>query len=1128
MAERKFRFVSPGIFINEVDNSQLPNDLPDVGPIIVGRAERGPAMRPIRVNSPSEFIEYFGAPIPGGRGDDVWRDGNYVGPTYGAYAAMAYLRAGVGPVNYVRLLGAQHPEATTAGYAGWDTGDQTTPGTTHATAGGAYGLFLFPSASGGSGNMMTNQDVGNGRLAAVFYTDGAHVSLSGSDAVGVDEQGSLGFIKASDAGPEFTAVIEDSGGTQATLVNAIDCTGIPDDGEFTITVPVAVGGDGVAHKISIVANDAAVDAISDSSNDFGIAKTTASSDALKAAAIVDAINGVVNSAVGYSGGAVGTVLAAGTLGVTAAITDGETAKITLTMTKPGADGNVANILAANTGFAGDLLLESAFTGGADDTTVYKTSFNFDRNSSKYIRKVFNTNPQLGNTRHTTDVSNLADKYWLGETFERFGTEHIDTTAANYGIIVPLHNGQATVADNNNFGKKRRGFEDPETGFVFSQNTSTTYDGFDAQTNTQNLFKFKALNHAEWASRNLKISISDIKASVNDLDSYGTFTVLVRRAGDSDNVPEIIEQFSNCNLNPASENYIAKKIGDRYMVWDTTQRRLRQYGEFDNMSKYIYVEMNASVSDGTADASLVPFGFYGPVKPKDFSVGFGKTATYLSGGVVTEIQTYATGSSANTPNGVTVGNTLSNTTFLGGAANLTASFKFPVLPTRVSASDGGISNPKDAFFGIQPTLSADSKRFDPGYIDYLRGAPGTSGVFVPSTTDGAVGNAMEYSFIFTLDDISGSQGVHVSGSAQESTAASKSLNASSGSYTGSLDAGYNRFTMPLWGGHNGVDISEMEPFNNGAIGSGTNEKASYPFYTVKRAVDTVADPEFVEGNILSVPGVTQPGITDQVIAVAESRADALAVIDIENVYVPNTETTDSYQSRVKSVAGAVSSLKQRRINSSYGCTFYPWVRIRDDISNASLWVPPSVIAIGTFASSEAKAELWFAPAGFTRGGLSTGAGGFGVLSTTERLRREDRDDLYEANINPIATFPSEGIVIFGQKTLQVTPSALDRINVRRLMIFLKKRISRIAAGILFDQNVKTTWTRFKTEADKFLAGVQANLGLTEFRVVLDETTTTPDLVDRNILYAKIFLKPARAIEFIAIDFVITRTGASFDD
>ena len=322
--------------------------------------------------------------------------------------------------------------------------------------------------------------------------------------------------------------------------------------------------------------------------------------------------------------------------------------------------------------------------------------------------------------------------------------------------------------------------------------------------------------------------------------------------------------------------------------------------------------------------------------------------------------------------------------------------------------------------------------------------------------------------------------------------------------------------------------EQEPFNNGEIGSTANERTSYAYHSVKRALDTVADPEYVETNIISVPGVTQPIITDAVIAVAEERGDCLAVVDIEDVYTPKTETTNTYKDRVGRVKNAVNTLRQRRLNSSYACTYYPWVRIRDDISNASLWVPPSVIAIGTFASSEAKAELWFAPAGFTRGGLSAGAGGWGVLSTTERLRREDRDDLYEANINPIATFPSEGIVIFGQKTLQVTPSALDRINVRRLLIFLKKRISRIAAGVLFDQNVRTTWSRFKGEADKFLGSVQSRLGLTEFRVVLDETTTTPDLIDRNILYAKIFLKPARAIEFIAIDFIITRTGASFDD
>ena len=135
---------------------------------------------------------------------------------------------------------------------------------------------------------------------------------------------------------------------------------------------------------------------------------------------------------------------------------------------------------------------------------------------------------------------------------------------------------------------------------------------------------------------------------------------------------------------------------------------------------------------------------------------------------------------------------------------------------------------------------------------------------------------------------------------------------------------------------------------------------------------------------------------------------------------------------------------------------------------------------------------------------------------------------QTNVNPIAKFPAEGIVIFGQKTLQVTPSALDRINVRRLMIFVKKRISQMAATILFDPNVAVTWSRFTSKVNPFLQSVQANFGLSDFKVVLDETTTTPELVDRNIMYAKIFLKPTRAIEFIAIDFNITRTGAAFED
>jgi len=148
--------------------------------------------------------------------------------------------------------------------------------------------------------------------------------------------------------------------------------------------------------------------------------------------------------------------------------------------------------------------------------------------------------------------------------------------------------------------------------------------------------------------------------------------------------------------------------------------------------------------------------------------------------------------------------------------------------------------------------------------------------------------------------------------------------------------------------------------------------------------------------------------------------------------------------------------------------------------------------------------------------------------TEKLTSKQRDLLYEVNINPIASFPAEGIVVFGQKTLQSTRSSLDRINVRRLLIHVKKEISRISARLLFDPNVQTTWDRFTGQVGPFLESVRQRMGLMDYKVVLDDSTTTPDLIDRNIMYAKIFLKPARAIEFIALDFIITNTGASFED
>jgi phage tail sheath protein FI len=309
----------------------------------------------------------------------------------------------------------------------------------------------------------------------------------------------------------------------------------------------------------------------------------------------------------------------------------------------------------------------------------------------------------------------------------------------------------------------------------------------------------------------------------------------------------------------------------------------------------------------------------------------------------------------------------------------------------------------------------------------------------------------------------------------------------------------------------------------------SDDSSYAFFSVRRAIDSVADPEVIEMNLAAIPAQTQEGLTTHLVRTCEERADALAVIDLPSAFQPREDAEKIERLNTSStIKTLVNGLRSRNLNSSYGCAFYPWVRARDTINGQFLWLPPSVAAIGTFSSSQRRTQVWFAPAGFNRGGLTEGSAGIPVVDVAHQLRRKDRDDLYAANINPIAKFPAEGVVIFGQKTLQVTPSALDRINVRRLMIFVKKRISQIASGLLFDPNVQQTWKRFIAQVNPFLADVKTNFGLSDYKVVLDDTTTTPDLVDRNILYAQIYLKPTRAIEFIAIDFNITRTGASFDD
>lgn len=460
----------------------------------------------------------------------------------------------------------------------------------------------------------------------------------------------------------------------------------------------------------------------------------------------------------------------------------------------------------------------------------------------------------------------------------------------------------------------------------------------------------------------------------------------------------------------------------------------------------------------------------------------------------------------------------------GSIAVSGTLVFPAARLRVSASDGGLADARNAYFGMSNTRTAASTRADlsVGDVHGMLDARFLQSVDHTSSPPAGTTNAE----VFTLDNVKlvGSAYSYESGSFASATSVT-----AGGTYKTLLDAGYDRFTAPFYGGFDGLDALKPDPFYNQGLSGGT-ENGNSAYYTVKRAIDTIADPESLDMNLLLVPGLTNDPLTTHMINVCEERADAMALIDLSDVYNPSHEKYESSPSaRLGSGVDTVAqSLKDRRIDSSYGATFYPWVQTRDESTGRLLWIPPSVAMLGVLASSQASSHLWFAPAGFNRGGLSDGAAGIPITSVTERLTSKERDKLYESKINPIASFPSSGIVAFGQKTLQERQSALDRINVRRLVIYLKKQISVLSTQVLFEQNVQSTWNRFKSLVEPFLANVKVQFGITDYRLILDDSTTTADLIDQNIMYAKIMVKPARAIEYIAIDFVVASTGASFDD
>jgi hypothetical protein len=542
----------------------------------------------------------------------------------------------------------------------------------------------------------------------------------------------------------------------------------------------------------------------------------------------------------------------------------------------------------------------------------------------------------------------------------------------------------------------------------------------------NLFQFKTIGHGTLYNTKFKVGISNVKAAGEDgATDYSTFTVTIRSYSDTDKRKSVVETFNNVNLDPASPNYIARRIGDRYFTIDSNGK-ITEFGDYTAKSKYVRVvvqDSNANIlGPGSYPISAAPFGHEAYTNP----VFLGGTESRVPAVV------YQTGSANNTS---------SSPVYFSG-------FDFETAGVKLDNVQYLAPIPESAVAGANVAFAFDSQ------LNYA---------MTGSASTDMVKRQFVLGFQFGFDGTNPTVKIAKAGDTD-------------------------------WGNANTQQFNCATSTSSGSV-------------AYAKAINAVSNPDEYDINMVVTPGIVRqlhPAIISRVIDMVEDRQDCFYIADFNDYDDTITEATEQANS----------------VDSNYVATYYPWVKTIDSNTNKLTTVPPSVLLPAVYAANDRLAAEWFAPAGLNRGGIT------GAVSVLNRLTHAERDTLYENKVNPIAAFPGQGIVAFGQKTLQDKASALDRINVRRLLITLKKFIASTSRFLVFEQNTATTRNRFLNTVNPYLESVQQRQGLYTFRVVMDESNNTPDVIDRNILAGQIFLQPAKTAEFIVIDFNILPTGASF--
>lgn len=1123
MSEKITR-LSAGVKSREIDLSAVSSPSPikpeGIPAGVIGTSKTGPAFVPVTVPNSTEFINKFG--------DSA---GNELGPI----AVREWLKNSKA-ATFIRILGAGDGKASSSGlvtnagfYVGsqqvqsdGDIGDNPYANGTISTTARTYFVGCLMSESNGSTFLSDSglQSDYSGVIATAIFqpeqfmsgaievtdiygTTKAYVFHTGTngDPVVAHDGVSAGVLvnsdgaRVEDLANNFISALADADGHNGTITAEKNTT------TYAVTMSQGLPGDFGNKSISYLQGGATSGVYPSTLQD----KADAFSGGSSFGGPVPLVRGVIFAPQG----------------------------INLKLKQSAADAapgiaTVADALGPNGSSIGSItnghqatMFLNGFKGSIESDMSIE--FSFDPDSPQYLSNVLNTDPlkieEKGHYLYADFPVYRSQAVATGSNLLRAG--NWDSDGEPIAFLLTGSNSRGTgTASQPDFETFEVRYQTAFSPMFISQDMGTRH----------NLFKVSALSDGLGAATSFKICIQNIKPSTDPQYEYGTFDLLVRKFDDSDLNPVILESHTDLSLDPDAENYICKIIGDqniRFNFEDSIDSQsIVVEGDYSNRSKYIRIVPSQYLKIKQTPAAALPFGFRGHYHLQTSGSSLADSSEIYS----SMMDSVSIGNKPVQPpipmiQRLTVG------TVGSGRERLNSNIYWGPQFTKIQ----DVSDPNKSFTNSK-SISNFTKYFVNVRSDSSNMWVGENENASVSSDFGIVNADLFNKNLFSLDHIKVITGsdtyadpkewknaVYVRGGNIPTNDADATRALSVSDLSKTANRKYGKFTCFLQGGFDGVNIFDPEKskltnvaahreFINENTQGGTNGPtiASY-----RKAIDIMATDADVDIQLLAIPGQRNQGVTDYAISAVESRFDAMYIMDLEEKDGNNEIVTGSLQT--VNIENTISNLKNRGVNTSFAATYFPDVIVRHPDRATNLKVPPSVVALGAFSKNDVLGHPWFAPAGFNRTSLPS------VIESTMALKQENLDSLYDTKINPITSFSGTNLVIWGQKTLQQSANALDRINVRRLLIEIRRLVRDASNQIIFEPNRESTLVKFRELVNPILQNVQDNQGLTRYKVIIDTTTTTQADVENNTIRGKILLQPTKTIEFVALDFVVTNNG-----